>query len=572
MEIYTNSNNQVFISKMALLTDQILASGVTLNDLFHIVITGDTSQNPAGSSYKATVQQFAQAIGSIGFSGGTVIYPTYFTNGLSANTFFATTYLNLPKLPYLPLSGGTVSGSTNFTGGLSANTFSATTYLNLPRLLYLPLSGGTVSGGTIFTSGLTANTFSATTYLNLPILSYLPLSGGTVTGGTNFTGGLSANTFSATTYLNLPRLPYLPLSGGTVTGNTYFGATSGITIDQVNNRLGINTANPQYTIDAFGTKSNVSYQDTSGGVFQISGGTLLPRFSVVGSPSVTRPLFSLSMGVRTYDDVTFPGYGKVGDGHLYGSNEMNGLNIINRQGSGTTEDYIRFYAGQDANGTIPDIHIQGSGSTRGYVGIGTTNPTELLDVSGKTKVINLQMTSGAIANYIMVSDASGNAIWSGLTPSQIPTRYYGSFTSNVTQTNPVGNVARAFSADTTEINNGVILSANTRFVVQNAGVYNIQFSAQLQQLNNSDSAISIWFRKSGTNIPRSNTELSIDKNQGGASKLVAAWNIIESFTANQYIEIMWSSPDTGMEILWQAAGTGPTRPVTPSIIVTVTQV
>jgi hypothetical protein len=393
-----------------------------------------------------------------------------------------------------------------------------------------------------------------------------------VTGSTIFTSGLTANTFSATTYLNLPRLLYLPLSGGTVTGNTYFGITSGITIDQVNNRLGINTATPQHTIEAFGTKSKITYENTSGGVFQISGDTFLPRFSVVGAPSLTKPLFSLSMGVRTYDDVTFSGYGKVGDGHLYGSNEMNGLNIINRQGSGTTEDYIRFYAGQDANGTIPDIHIQGSGSTRGYVGIGTTNPTELLDVSGKTKVINLQMTSGAIANYIMVSDASGNAIWSGLTPSQIPTRYYGSFTSNVTQTNPVGNVARAFSADTTEINNGVILSANTRFVVQNAGVYNIQFSAQLQQLNNSDSAISIWFRKSGTNIPRSNTELSIDKNQGGASKLVAAWNIIESFTANQYIEIMWSSPDTGMEILWQAAGTGPTRPVTPSIIVTVTQV
>jgi hypothetical protein len=160
MEIYTNSNNQVFIGKMALLTDQILASGVTLNDLFHIVITGDTSQNPAGSSYKATVQQFAQAIGSIGFSGGTVIYPTNFTGGLSANTFFATTYLNLPRLPYLPLSGGTVSGSTNFTSGLTANTFSATTYFNLPRLPYLPLSGGTVTGGTIFTSGLTANTIN----------------------------------------------------------------------------------------------------------------------------------------------------------------------------------------------------------------------------------------------------------------------------------------------------------------------------------------------------------------------------------------------------------------------------
>jgi hypothetical protein len=107
---------------MALLTDQILASGVSSNDLVHIVITGDTSQNPAGSSFKATIQQIATAIGSPGFSGGTVPYDTYFSSNLSANTFYATTYLNLPILPYLPLSGGTVTGGTIFTSGVTANT------------------------------------------------------------------------------------------------------------------------------------------------------------------------------------------------------------------------------------------------------------------------------------------------------------------------------------------------------------------------------------------------------------------------------------------------------------------
>jgi hypothetical protein len=39
------------------LTDRQLISGVTLTDLLHFVVTGDTSQNPAGSSYKGNVEQ-----------------------------------------------------------------------------------------------------------------------------------------------------------------------------------------------------------------------------------------------------------------------------------------------------------------------------------------------------------------------------------------------------------------------------------------------------------------------------------------------------------------------------------
>jgi hypothetical protein len=43
---------------MGFLTDRTLATGVTIQDLIHIVITGDTSQgNSAGSSYKAKLQQ-----------------------------------------------------------------------------------------------------------------------------------------------------------------------------------------------------------------------------------------------------------------------------------------------------------------------------------------------------------------------------------------------------------------------------------------------------------------------------------------------------------------------------------
>ena len=51
---------------MAFLTDRSLATGVTLDDLIHIVITGDTSQgNPAGSSYKAKVSQVGNAFSNL---------------------------------------------------------------------------------------------------------------------------------------------------------------------------------------------------------------------------------------------------------------------------------------------------------------------------------------------------------------------------------------------------------------------------------------------------------------------------------------------------------------------------
>ena len=53
---------------MAYLTDRALASGVTLSDLLHIVIPSDISQNPDGSSYKATIQQVGDALSGSSFN------------------------------------------------------------------------------------------------------------------------------------------------------------------------------------------------------------------------------------------------------------------------------------------------------------------------------------------------------------------------------------------------------------------------------------------------------------------------------------------------------------------------
>jgi hypothetical protein len=78
------------------------------------------------------------------------------------------------------------------------------------------------------------------------------------------------------------------------------------------------------------------------------------------------------------------------------------------------------------------ITIDSSGNT----GIGTTTPSEKLDVSGKTKTINFQMTSGATAGYVLTSDASGNASWQNLYGYQ----YFTAVTITSAQTLSIGSI------------------------------------------------------------------------------------------------------------------------------------
>ena len=430
---------------MALLTDQSLASGVTLNDLIHIVIPTDTSQNPAGSSFKATIKQVADSI-----------------------------------------------------------------------------TGSTV----------------------------------------NLLG------------------KYLPLSGGTVTGNTYFGITSGITLDQVNSRIGIGTSTPQNTLELYGSNSVVNYGLSTGGYFELSGNTGLPRFQATSGPSGSNPSYSIQMGVRNYNDVTFPGYGATGDTYVYASNDANGLNIINRQGTGL-QDYIRFYAGQDANGTIPDIHIQGSGSTRGNVGIATITPTEKLDVNGNT-LIRSGMTASTITisstpasdstnSNVLVRDVSTGVVKQRDITNAL-NKNYASFYDTGDQTGIAGTEL-TMSANTSDSwNTGITLSANTRFVIQNPGVYSLAFSGQMVKTGgNSATHAHIWLYQNGLDVPYSASQIGFPSN---SVYVVAAWNFFFSTTTpNEYVELKWeinSNVDNQLSLKSQLAAGN--VPAIPSLIVTINQV
>lgn len=147
--------------------------------------------------------------------------------------------------------------------------------------------------------------------------------------------------------------------------------------------------------------------------------------------------------------------------------------------------------------------------------------------------------------------------------------YYGSFTDSTTQT-IVANTATPVTFDTTEESDGVAIGTPTsRIVITNAGTYNIQFSLQVDKTDGGQDDATIWLRVNGNDVPRTATDITVEQS---ARRLVAAWNFVYTFTAGQYFELVWSTPDNRMRLLAAGTRTGPVRPAVPSVILTVTQV
>lgn len=148
---------------------------------------------------------------------------------------------------------------------------------------------------------------------------------------------------------------------------------------------------------------------------------------------------------------------------------------------------------------------------------------------------------------------------------------YGAFQDGTDQTAANTTTAYAITFDTTDFSNGVTLSNSSRLNVSQAGVYNIQFSIQLENSTNDTQDVDIWFRKNGTDIAKSNSiyGLPARKSTSDPSHIIAALNFFVSLQANDYIQIMWRTSNVGVMIQQYAAGTSPTRPTTPSVIATV---
>jgi hypothetical protein len=165
-----------------------------------------------------------------------------------------------------------------------------------------------------------------------------------------------------------------------------------------------------------------------------------------------------------------------------------------------------------------------------------------------------------------LNTGSGSIDGSGL---RVP---YGAFSSDQDQTT-TANTATLMTLNTTDFANGVSI-ASSKITVATAGIYNLQFSAQLQNTDNAIQDISIWLRQNGVDIPGSTGLVSIPARKsasaGEEAHEIIGWNYYVSMTAGQYIEIYWSTTLASVTIQNYATGTSPTRPSTQSVVATMT--
>jgi hypothetical protein len=179
-----------------------------------------------------------------------------------------------------------------------------------------------------------------------------------------------------------------------------------------------------------------------------------------------------------------------------------------------------------------------------------------------TGLINI----GSSALFFAVS----NTVWEELQGfgRAVPILHYGAFSDTTLQAVTSVGEAMAMTFDTTDAANGISIgSPASRIVVDNQGVYNVQFSAQLDKTSGAAAVVHIWLRKNGVNVPNTTSRVVI---QGTAAELVAAWNFVIQLEPTHYVELMWESDDADVVLL--AASATSVYPAIPSVICTVTQV
>ena len=469
--------------------------------------------------------------------GGNLVTVGSFVTTLTAN---GTTNLTLPGSGTL----ATLNGTETFTN--KTLTSPVITSPSITGTLTLP-SGAT---GVTATAGDNSTKLATTAFVANAVTNALPDATSTVKGLLQLSGDLSGTAAS----------PSVVTVGGATAANV--ATATGLAIAATN----VNTANTIIKRDASG---NFSAGTITATVF--SGSLSGNASTATTAGTVTAAAQPLITSLGTLSSLTVSGTANAGtvsatiiNGTLGTAAQSNitslgTLTSLTINGTATANTF----SATTLNGTL------GTAAQNNITSLGTLIG---LTVSGATTLSSFTTTG------FVQSNSAGILRTAALSSSNVTTALgytpvhpnIGSFSDNSIQSVPAINTATAMTLTKTEIGGyGVSLVNGTQIKVDNAGIYNLQFSAQMSKSTAGATDVTIWFRKNGTDVPNSATDFNLS---GNTALEVAAWNYFFDLAAGDYVEIIWSIPVTGITIEKKDTRTTPTRPAVPSLIVTMQRV
>jgi hypothetical protein len=165
--------------------------------------------------------------------------------------------------------------------------------------------------------------------------------------------------------------------------------------------------------------------------------------------------------------------------------------------------------------------------------------------------------------------ASAAPAWTALSASSINAGY-GCFVSTANQANGGATTANLVSLDTQIVTASGLSNASGVITFTTAGVYQLIVELFFTSTTGANPTISQWLSQNGSNIANSTQDFQL---LGGANTVQAsacAWHV--SVNASDTLRIYWSSSNTNVSLAYQGALTNPTRPASPSAIITLQQV
>ena len=141
---------------------------------------------------------------------------------------------------------------------------------------------------------------------------------------------------------------------------------------------------------------------------------------------------------------------------------------------------------------------------------------------------------------------------------------------NNSNTTATANTATIVSFSTVDYSSGMSL-ANSAITVTQSGIYNLQFSIQIENNDNDIHYADIWLRKNGADIAATASRIVLParKNASEFNYALAAANFFVSLSAGDNVSLYWATDSNAVSLVSLPALTSPyIRPVSPSVVAT----